>query len=647
MQFIAAGGGDAPAIPKNMSVTAISSGFSLLFGVFADRNMEGIDEAEFRALYVPTTDRILPSVDLSGLVHDGVTEWVVTGIDAFQFGAQYKITLPNPGRMYFAWRLHNSEGWSEWSDGNLDDPVDVTDYVDTEIDSTEDTGAPSGWGVTLMEGPVANTVVPRVTRPTTNGDVIRSISFQVADGDTVTWRALDANAGQAATYYDGSAISHTLSNGGRRVTRDAGSGFGTAQVGDLACLDVTGAGFAIANCQNRVITSFEGGNAATATWFEVDTPFEPQSLFTLNVEIVKAPWMWDATDGYLGQEANRGYVFSDGLGGANVKGDLTTNVFYGPPIEIPSTVTNPEVRVFLENGYSVSDNTVTHSTGLSSGISVSPPQQFTDFSDTNLWVPVNDSPVTLTRTINADKSVTLEGILAGYNRAAFAGVLSRGIFFPDADTGSLEIQATFENCAEPYDLSIGGSWAIGIFLRTIGRWSTGTFPAGVFGGWGFLNSNAGSGAGNPRWESSYWSIPDNGFDQRLHGVEGTVGTPFSFTVRMLFTPRDIDGGHFFRIALDEIEVTGISGTFNCNYNAAAPAIATYGVQLDYLNIGGCQIGLGVVAPNGTIHGEATLTGFTMLQGRILRDTAGLELAQAQQVPSNNKKGLKIFKIFAK
>lgn len=457
------GGGEVP-IPKNLQIVNVVSGYTILSGVIPPRNSVGIDLAEMRALFVPTSDRLPPSVDLrlvsegGTFVPNGTTSLQITNNPANQFGSEYKFTSANPGRWYIAWQLHNAEGNSKWTDGN-EDPQYVTEYVDTAIDTTEDTGAPADWTVELLAGPIANTYIARITRPLTNGNLIKEIMVQVADGDTVIWRSLDANAGAAVTYYDGSAIAHTLSMNGRRVTRDAGSGFGTAQVGDYACLDVTGAGFAIADCQNRIITAFEGGNAATATWFEVDTPYEPQSLLTLNLKIVLAPWLWGAGDGYLGAQANRGVLASFQPGPRRIAGNRYTQVFYSDPIEVPSAITNPEIRVFISNGYSTSDDSINNSTGVTGGQTLSGPG-----TDPITYTPIDfENPDIFTflpgvgygnshDRVVAAAGITFRGIHGVGNayydeslQLAFCGYLLRGRVYPDPNTGAMRIKTYWDS----------------------------------------------------------------------------------------------------------------------------------------------------------------------------------------------------------
>jgi hypothetical protein len=460
-------GAAAIAYPPDLIESyAVTSGLKIISAAVARKYNLGIDEAEFRAKYYAPGAALPERVDLrtstegGTFAHDGTTALIITGIDADSLGAQYVFSSAAAGSWFYCWRLHNADGWSNWSDGN-DAPSQVIQRATTTIDTTEDSGPPSGWGVTVSNGPVANTIVVKATRPATNGRLLRGWAIQVKNGSTGTWRALDADAGAADTLYNGSAVDHTLSASGKRLTRDTGTGFGTAAAGDLICLDVRGNAFAIAHCQLRRVTAFEGDDASSATWVEVDTQFEPQTLLNLRMKIVSAPWSWTAADGYLGEQSNRGWFDSSSPGAANIAGDAVTKEFTSAPIEIPAAVTNPEARVFFTNNYSTSDDAVTHSTGKSEAAGIEPPNTYADLQDTGIWIPVAGRPSNIVTVTRSGGSVAVAGCKA-YNVSDkypgnLIGVVSKSLLYPDPAAGLMEIRAYYTGYNKPSDITESSS----------------------------------------------------------------------------------------------------------------------------------------------------------------------------------------------
>jgi len=355
-----AGAGAPPSVPDGLEAAALASGLAILFAVEARKWNEGITEAEFRAKFFAAGTNY-ESVDLrtpaegGTLEHNGTTAFVVAGIVATQYGAQYQITSAAQGVWYYAWRLKNAEGWSVWSDGN-DTPRYARDRAATEDPSMAADGPPADWTVAIQPAAVGHAVVVTVSRPATRGKKILAWAVQIKDATMGAWRALDAGAGAAVTKFDGTAVGFNASNDNRRFTRVSGQGLGTAAVGDLVLLDYAGGSWALDNCNWATIEAIEGNDPATATWFEIAGRFNNAAQTDLRLKIVKPPWEWN-TEGYLGDQPNRGLWSKTFWAGG---GDVSTQTFVSDPIAVPAgtDLSHIQARVWFDNGFSRSDGGV-------------------------------------------------------------------------------------------------------------------------------------------------------------------------------------------------------------------------------------------------------------------------------------------------
>ena len=355
-------------VPDDLCVVAISSGLKMTFGVFAWKWNAGIYQGEFRAKFYPT-GTIFKSVDLrtpaegGTLVHNGTTQYVVTGLGATPYGFQYVLDSPAQGVWYYAMRLENVDGWSVWSDGN-DTPQYVKDSAETEDPSFADTGPPADWTIAVKEGPLPNTVVVYASRPRTNGKKIIALAIQIKDATTGSWRAIDADAGAADTIYDGSAIDHIYNKVDMTLTKAAGN-YGAAAAGDLILFDVRdssagGWSWDPKCCQWAMLSAGQISGLTISNLYGFRPAFAPtgDDYLGIRIKIVKAPCAWN-TEGYLGDEPNRG-LWGRTWWNEGEKGNTTTQTFCTEPIVIPSglTVSDIQARAWFENIYSRSDDDI-------------------------------------------------------------------------------------------------------------------------------------------------------------------------------------------------------------------------------------------------------------------------------------------------
>lgn len=460
---------DDPGIvgaPEGLVVQATANGLTILTGVLAQRNTATIYEAEFRAKRIGVGD-VLKNQDLrlvsegGTFIPDGVDNLSVTGLTAIPGGRNYTFTSADQGRWYYAWRLKNSVGWSRWSDGNVY-PQNVGNWVLTQ--TYEDTGPPSDWEVWLEEGTVTGTVIVHATRPKVNGNNLLWWLVQVKDGDTGAWITLDANTSPSEVHYDGSATAHTRDATDASKITKATSGWGAAVPGDLILLDyraVTPLDFGVNFCQWGTVDRIDG-NA-----LYVNGGWNPANLTNITLKIVKPPWNWTG-NGYLGLESNRGMwgagPENNGLGAGWILGNQATE-FVSGEIQIPTTITKPEARVWFQNTFCRSDNN-RHSSGMSGGTAlIVAPVSWTDFNNRKYWLPIYPAPTWATLTFDeVTGEVSMQGTGGGVQyHHGICGVRSRFKLHPDI-TGAVEVYAKFTDFVLPVGLRNKVSGAGGTFF---------------------------------------------------------------------------------------------------------------------------------------------------------------------------------------
>lgn len=452
--------------PDKLTAVAIPNGLSILGGVAAELFKDDCVEAEWRAKFVAASNYAdvidLRTVAEGGtFVPDGSTNLLVTKAATAQ-GAQFPWVSALQGRWYFVGRLRNGSGWSLWTDGNPT-PKYVRQYVDTQTYS--DDGPPAGWQVTLEPGPTANTVIVRASRPSSNGNNLLWWSVQVKDADSGLWRAIDANAGAAVTYYDGSEIAHSYADG---YLSKATDGWGTAQPGSLVIVDVRGGNFNVNYCQWFLLSQ---GDIGTNT-LRIGTGLRGGIIADLRIKIVSPPWEW-STEGYLGEEPNLGSwpgpgvesSANGGLGLGWIAGNFTTQEFVSTPIPIPEGVTNPEARVWFENLVARSDNDLTHSgnsTDGYGGAGAIMPTVFSDFGNRSYWVPIYPDPAFGSLNPSGSASMAIAGASQSLHPGA-CGMRSR--FRIHGSLGyKINLKATFQNVILPVGISASDRLFLGIGL---------------------------------------------------------------------------------------------------------------------------------------------------------------------------------------
>jgi hypothetical protein len=431
-------------VPSGLLAKAFASGLEVTTGCIATKNNATIDLGEFRATFVTSGDQ--PYYDLRTVaeggtfVHNGTTQLIVNVDSATSDGAQYIFTSASPGRWYYAWRLRNSVGFSNWTDGNSD-PIRVTQYVDTRDSTTPDSGPPADWEVWIEDGPATGTLVVHATRPRTNGDIVNWLGAQILDTAGGTWVTLLAGSDPGHMKWDGRSNSYSVSSSTRNtITDDDSAGWGTAAAGDLVLLDVRGGGATWNEqyCQWATVRSISG------TTLTINGFFRPQAYTNMRLIIVKPPWAWTTNGFGVG-------MWPQKKGDENLfVSDTETREFITTAISVPSSMTSPEARVWFENPYSRADNNLTHSVGKAGLQTV---RTFYDFMDSRYWVPLYLMPRWVTLTLDpTTRQATLAAVTprdaAIQHYGMVHGMKGRFRVFPDLG-GTLTVRARFENVYIP------------------------------------------------------------------------------------------------------------------------------------------------------------------------------------------------------
>jgi hypothetical protein len=361
---------DAAAIEKPDQLWA--AGFALEDSIFlisgCNKWNSGIYEAEIRAKRIESGTAV-KSVDLrtagegGTFVHNGTDQVIVTGLFAEWQGLRHQLFYgAYPGIWYWAARLKNASGWSNWTDGNTV-PQHVVDSVNTEGTALVDIGPPANWKLQIKSGVQEGTVVVAATRPRINGKRIMGASFQIRDSSAGAWRNIDADAGASDVLYDGSEIDHAYDPITGILSKTDGDYEDAIADGGLLLIDVRGEAFDHRCTIWRQITADQIDATEISGILPFAMPEAPNAngLYSkLRIKIVRPPWVWNATmpaanvDGFAAEAGYRKRDFV--LGG--MAGDLDTDTFLSAPIPIPDgiTIQDLEARVWFENIYSASDD---------------------------------------------------------------------------------------------------------------------------------------------------------------------------------------------------------------------------------------------------------------------------------------------------
>jgi hypothetical protein len=611
--------------PAGLQVNATANGLQVVSSVIPTVNTDNILIAEFRAKFYALGAAYPAAIDLrtkdegGTFAADGTTSIHAGCLSCTISGASYSFTSAAYGRWYYAWRVKNDQGWSAWSDGNIV-PSTVPDYV--EMLTVSDPAPPSGWNV-LIEQVRSNYYVVRATRPTTNGNMITAVRYQLLASANGTWEDVDSGANGAVTKYNGAANNHSLGYGGARIILDAARNLTAANAGDLVALDVRGNNnFNISYCKWSILTYIDPSNQ----FIEVNPPF-PCNLATPNYrcKVVKHPEAWanDSNNnwvGYFGDQQGHGYSE------AYFNGDTESQVFVSPAIYAP-TGANMQGRVWFSNIFSTSDDNKTHSTSLGNNSIVSPGNNvWNGFANPSLWIPVNAMPAHANATF-ANGSLSVMGTsnmnVAANTVTIIAGLYARGRFFPNVATGNLIVNISVSNFHHPQDWN-ATSWnnhywgPVLMFVQDIPA-----ADAGVVSGGGVIvgkmqapgNNSNNVGIGILKVSStdlligtSYNTVTMNGSEAFI--IRATIG-PGTYTAgtlqRVFMTSFNIQNPTFAGGNIDKSTWSTDSEKMTPQFSAA---------------FGGIRIFIGAVGSRTSNTAHATITAFTLEDGLFYPEGAG-------------------------
>jgi hypothetical protein len=623
-------------LPDVLEVYAWAAGLDITSGVYMKKYNAGVTQAEFRAKFYALGDELPPFVDLrtadegGSFSHDGSTSLIIEDIFADQEGAIYKWESADEGRWYYAWRLYDStEGWSDWSDGNTT-PKQVAHFIDVVDDGLADTGPPADWTVGVVED-VNNMFYCQADRPATNGKRIIGAIFQWKDASTGAWRDIDEDAGASVVHYDGSAIDHTYDPIACTITKASGNYGDAATYGGIIAIDVRASNFDNQYCNWYYATASQFSGATISGVKGVNLQFAAVGGVYTNVRIkVIAPLsQWD-TEGYY---AAKGLDAENYLWNSKNGGDLTSAVFRSIHFPIPSgkAIGDLEARVFFINNYSTSDDDTTggeiSSGGGGGGISGNN-TTWTDFSDQTNWIFVRGHPDRCSYNFSGGE-LHIQGTQnnVAQDRFNIIGVRASGLFFPDANSGNLRVQCTFNNIVGPSDIQVGYSWALGLGLYT--EHGAGNSDDLFFAGWGSRASNGNFEARQDRWETYLM--------QRV-----TVLQTFTNANNLNNNTLTIDLEARWHEANDYSwgpVYVEFSGGYNNNGMYNSTGVRTLGMQMQ-----GARLFVGVIHHRGSNTGYCELTQVKLVEGLYIGPTSSLVINNPVPPSSQGPNGNQIFVI---
>jgi hypothetical protein len=477
--FIGSATGSAKT-PGELRASAIAAGLYIISGLSPSLNRVNISEAEFRAKYYAAGSVLPKTVDMrtpaegGTFVHNGTTQLIITGIAADKMGCSYQFQSAAAGRWFFAWKIKNSLGFSNWTDGD-EAPQYVERYVDTDLASLVDAGAAADWNLLTIPGRSGDTFYFRVTRPETNGLRIKRVIFQLMDDSVGTWRALDANLGEAVTLYDGSAVSHTYNPINGTITKAAGN-YGTAAAnGGLALVDIRGSAFNQLHCQWIMLDPEQFNGNIISGVHDLVPQYAPVAgeWLDIRLRIVKPPNQW-AANGYSAFDGIKILDFTGNPEGADTEsGEFTSPVFRKPA---GVTLGNIAGRAWFQNDYSISDNNdYGASYGSAPPISSELPvdQDYSDFTNGSLWErhPVPDTYITQTQENGKATFQAAVGAELSSDAHVIPGYTFKPILAPD-ENGFLDIRCTVNVINKGTNIVAGSAGiAAGLFISDLGNWA--------------------------------------------------------------------------------------------------------------------------------------------------------------------------------
>jgi len=446
--------------PGEIKVAGFATGLSILLMGTAMVNFDPTCLAEVRAKYYAPGASLPSTVDLrtadegGTFADDGSTMIHVGCIACNLMSVEYRFTSAAAGRWYYEWRLRNSNGWSRWSDGNIE-PSSAYHYVDTNDTSILGSGPPSSWTVSLKQGPTGTSFYVEATRPVINGGIVNSVLYQYKDNSSGAWEEVDAGTSASVVHYDGSAVDHTYNVFEGTLTKASGDYGDGALYGGLLLVDVRGGAFDVDYCLWATINPTQVSGAVIKNL----PSLKLLASTDVRIKIVKPLNEW-ATDGYQGLV---GIQKQDLYSIATSASGLQIQIFRSNIFNLPGAVAfaNIEARVFFENDYSISNGGYTGTVVSSTDQPLTnelPLGVYTNFADGRYWerhphpcwgIVATSNNVTFTFTHNNASAYNSGSQIVG-------GLRFRPAIVPDIN-GDMELEYGITNFSWPAYNTTGGN----------------------------------------------------------------------------------------------------------------------------------------------------------------------------------------------
>jgi hypothetical protein len=298
---------------------------------------------------------------------------------------------------------------------------------------------------------------------------------QIKDANTGAWTTLLDGPDVDNVRFDGRLVPASINASRNILTFPGGTDLTSVKLGDLVVLDVRGGTWEELHSQWGVV-KYIGTNALWISGY-----FNPRSLSDLRVIVIKPPWAW-TTGGYLGGYSGHGFWPQQKRDENRFIGDTKTQEFSTTAIIIPSDITQPEARVWFENGYSRSDDSLNHSEGM-----IGLPTQMTwnKFNDSRWWVPKYAYPIWANHIFNSDGSMNISAVTPrpSVSVGHFYGVQGHFTVCPDPD-GVIIMRCKWTNVSIPQYAGTDTSEYTLLVMTSWNDWGYWSNACPWFTGWG-------------------------------------------------------------------------------------------------------------------------------------------------------------------
>lgn len=245
-----------------------------------------------------------------------------------------------------------------------------------------------------------------------------------------------------------------------------------------------------------------------------------------------------------------------------------------------------------------------------------PPTNFTDFTDTDLWVPLNADPTNFVMSM-AVTGVSLSSTKANGNPRSedlFAGMISRGTFYPDPTTGLLSLAVLFDSVNPPTDLvALNDVFLLGMMVSIQNQNFANTYGSGFLTGFAKIQNT-----GPLKYQTTFGSVGvstgSTPFQTTLSSGTGAAvssGATFSITVNLAARTKSAGTIRSYGVTSWDVVGTGGIPTESMAAFGGVDANVPYGMPAI---LPGVKVALGMWPGHNSNQGSGRLIGFNLVNG---------------------------------